>query len=75
MKKKWDVYEITNTFDTSGVQISWDGIKLQDAKDEVKDLAKRMDKDINEFNITKLQPNNGYSDEALERARKGIFGE
>ena len=52
--KKWKTYEITNTFDNSGIQISWDGIKLQDAKAEVRDLAKRMNRDINEFKIKEI---------------------
>ena len=52
--KKWTTYEITTKFDNSVVQISWDGIKLQDAKNEVKDLATRMGKNISDFNIAKI---------------------
>tara|TARA_R110000868_G_scaffold14247_2_gene66243 strand:+ start:2811 stop:3035 length:225 start_codon:yes stop_codon:yes gene_type:complete len=72
--KKWTTYEITTKFDNSVVQISWDGITRADAIREVKDLAKRNNKELNEYIITQLPRNNGYSDEALERARKGIFG-
>ena len=51
--KKWDTYIITNTFDNSVVEISWDGIKLQDAKNEVKYLVREKNRNIKEFIVNK----------------------
>jgi hypothetical protein len=54
MKNKKETYLITTNFDNSGVYITWDGIKLQDAKNEVKFLAEKFNKSINDFKIEKV---------------------
>jgi hypothetical protein len=52
---KWKTFRITNTFDNSVVEISWDGIKLQDAKDEVRHLAKEVHKSKFDYRIEQLK--------------------
>jgi hypothetical protein len=52
---KWKTFRITNTFDNSVVEISWDGIKLQDAKNEVRHLSKLSHKSKFDYQITQLK--------------------
>jgi hypothetical protein len=51
MSKKWKTFRITNNFDNSAVEISWDGIKRKDAVNEVKELAEKNNKEILDYII------------------------
>ena len=53
--KNWETFEITNNFDNSVIQISWDGMKLKDAQREVKEMAKNQNKDAKDFKIRKTK--------------------
>lgn len=52
--KNWETFEITNNFDNSVIQISWNGIKLKDAQREVIELAKNNNKNVKDFKIKKI---------------------
>jgi hypothetical protein len=50
----WETFEITNNFDNSVIQISWNGIKLKDAQREVIELAEKNNKNVKDFKIKKI---------------------
>jgi hypothetical protein len=52
--KKWRAFRITNTFDNSVVEISWDGISRNDAADEVLSLAIKAGKSKFDYRISEV---------------------
>jgi hypothetical protein len=51
---KWKTFRITNTFDDQVIEISWDGIKREDAVKEIRELAKQTNRNIFDYRIKQL---------------------
>jgi len=51
---KWKTFRITNTFDNSVIEISWEGIKREDAVQEVRSLSRDANRTIFDYRITQL---------------------